>query len=85
MAGKARPRPPYLALVTWFDATKTDEILDSTFNVGSTRRTTGWVLRDDKEGVVVAMSLDDEGYSRGFGIPRPYIKRIDVTDVRKGK
>jgi hypothetical protein len=88
MARKAKADPkrgrvvPYLGLVTWLDATRTDESVRYDHPLTSTRRTLGWILRDDEEGIVIAMTNDDEGFERGFGIPRAYVKTVQGVTVQ---
>jgi hypothetical protein len=69
-----------MAMVVWLDATRTDETITATEKIGIKRKTVCWVLRDDAEGVVVAMSKDGNDYERGFTIPRSYIKKVVKLD-----
>lgn len=69
-----------IALVTWLDATRTDESVQPHTRVGTKRETVGWLLRRDDEGVVIAMSRDWDGtdFERGFTIPRPYVSSVRI-------
>lgn len=71
-----------IALVRWIDASRSDEEV-SAYSLGpSVRETVGWLLREDKDGVVVAMSRDDGHFERGFYIPRAYIEGITKLDLK---
>lgn len=67
-------------VVTWIDAMRGDESVEATQVISCRRETVGWLLRDDREGVLVAMSKDDQGdktiYERWFGIPRRYVESV---------
>lgn len=73
-----------LVLVTWLDAQKMSDEDEVTPEgpIGAVRETAGWLLRRDEEGVVIAMSKDNHSdrtaFSRGFAIPKTYIKRVEV-------
>jgi len=67
-------------MVVWLDATRTDETVTATDKIGIKRETLGWILRDDSQGVVIAMTKDDKDYERGFTIPRAYIKKVVKLD-----
>lgn len=65
--------------VTWLDATRSDD--EPNLNAdGAVRRTVGWLVKDRKKGVIIAMSRDEgDGvtpFERWFFIPRPYIIKI---------
>lgn len=71
---------PYPAIISWHDASRTDEAVDPLADIGVMRDTCGWVLRRDKAGVVVAFTSDmSDGttrYERGFFIPAEYVRRV---------
>lgn len=65
-------------MVTWIDATRGDDFAPPATAAGIERRTLGWLLRDDDEGVVLAMSDDGPaGFERWYAIPRAYIVSVD--------
>lgn len=70
----------FQAEVTWIDAARTDGSLSGREDIGIVRETTGWVLRSDATGVIVALSRDTINgaieYERGFMIPRLYVKKV---------
>lgn len=76
------PRAARMVEVTWLDAMRgegsTDDAPARTF--GTVRRTVGWMVSDQKAGVLIAMSKDGLAYERWFSIPRPYI--MTVKDVK---
>jgi len=66
-----------LALVTWLDATRTDDNISAHASIGVMRETLGWLLYEGKDGVVLAMTRDgDENFERGFTIPHVYIHKV---------
>jgi hypothetical protein len=66
-----------IALVTWMDAVRTDDIVNADGLIGVTRKTVGWVVRKDKTGIVLAFSFDaDSVFERGFFIPQAYVKKV---------
>lgn len=72
---------PYMARVTWNDASRTDDVVTGKEHIGVVRKTLGWVLRNDSTGVAVAMTKDVDGaaavFERAFFIPRDYV--VSVT------
>ncbi len=63
--------------VTWLDAGRTEDTVTGRESIGIERRTVGWLMRDDEEGVIVAFSDDGEaGYERAFLIPRAYVRDV---------
>lgn len=87
---------PYLAVVTWLDASRTESNLTGREDIGIRRESVGWVLNNVPQGVVLAMTRDELNgnieYERGFTIPRPYIVKVRrlteagsrKTDPQKG-
>ena len=62
--------------VTWLDAMRGEgDALDA--KLGIERRSVGWLVQDEDDGVVIAMSRDGgKEFERWFGIPRPYIVKV---------
>ena len=73
-----------VVLVTWLDATKMDgeDEISPEGPIGVVRQAVGWLLRRDKDGVVIAMSKDNHPdrtqFSKGYAIPAAYVKRVEV-------
>lgn len=67
-----------MAVVIWSDAVKRDDGFMAPFETRTERRSVGWVLRDDKHGVVLAMDDGgaEYGYEFGLGIPRIYVSSV---------
>jgi hypothetical protein len=74
----ATPKSPKTARVTWIDATRTDDVVTAHDQIGVQRETVGWILCDNSEGIVIAMTRDDgDRFERGFTIPRNYIVSVE--------
>lgn len=73
----ATPKMPKVARVTWLDASRTDDVVTAHDRIGVERQTVGWLLRDDRDGVIIAMTLDEDRFERGFTIPRNYIVSVE--------
>jgi hypothetical protein len=69
-----------IAVVTWLDASRSDDTARGDGPIGILRHTVGYILRRDDTGVVIAMSRDEapQGveHEREFRIPASYIKRV---------
>ena len=70
-----------IVLVTWMDATRTDDTLSARFAVSLRRETVGWLLRRDDDGVVLAFDRSENDFERGFGIPAAYIRSVKTLAV----
>jgi len=70
-------------LVTWLDASGGDGSVSSDEQVGVLRKSLGFLLSSNAEGVIIAQTRDAWAsksitYERGYNIPRSYVKSVKV-------
>lgn len=64
--------------VAWLDATQEEESMTEDLAIGVIRYSVGYAVRNDEEGIVLAMDLCDGEYTKGYTVPSEYVKDVEV-------